>query len=558
MLERAARIRRTFRHLQRFRDIVRVFLKYGYQDVAQRLHLPTLLDLPLGGQSTEIASLSAAERFRRACEELGPTFVKFGQVLSTRPDLVPAGFAGELSKLQDSASPLPFSEIRRVLDVELKGRTDELFSRMDEQPLGSASMAQAHRAKLKTGESVVVKVQRPGIRPTLSVDIEILREVADLMEEHIEGLKKHRPRRAVEELIRKLESELDFCREAANTERFAAQFEGDPWIRVPRIYREATTSKVITLEFVDGVKASLVPGDGNRGLDPVEVARRLAVLVLRQIFVHGFFHADPHPGNVMILPGNVICFVDYGQMGYLDGAEREDFADMLAGVAKRDAAHVAQALSRLGAGGGGSLPGLEADAAEFMHQHFYRPIKELEFGRLVNHLLDITSRHDLGLPPDFFSMLKAFSVTESLVRSLDPSADLIEQAVPVVSQVRLRRLSPSRLVSDFVDAGAQFGSLVRDLPSELRRLMSQAKSGEIRFVFRHDNLEPLIHSLDQTSNRLSYSVVLASLIIGSSLIVVADVPPRLGGIPVIGLLGFLLAGMMGFWLLIAIIRHGRL
>ncbi|MBI5201270.1 MAG: AarF/ABC1/UbiB kinase family protein, partial [Elusimicrobia bacterium] len=360
MLERAARIRRTFRHLQRFRGIVRVFLKYGYQDVAQRLHLPTLLDLPLVGQSTEIAELPAGERFRRACEELGPTFVKLGQVLSTRPDLLPEGFADELTKLQDAAAPLPFSEIRRVLDLELKGRTDDLFSSIDETPLGSASMAQAHAARLRSGESVVVKVQRPGIRHTLTVDIEILREFAELMEEHIEGIKRHRPRRAVEELIRKLESELDFSREAANAERFAAQFEGDPTVHVPRIYREATTTRLITMEFIEGVKANQAAAAD--GLDAREVAARLSDLVLRQIFLYGFFHADPHPGNVRVLPGNVICFLDYGQMGYLDGSEREDFADLLAGVAKRDASHVAQALGRLGAGAGGSMPGLEADA----------------------------------------------------------------------------------------------------------------------------------------------------------------------------------------------------
>ncbi|MBI5202872.1 MAG: AarF/ABC1/UbiB kinase family protein, partial [Elusimicrobia bacterium] len=195
---------------------------------------------------------------------------------------------------------------------------------------------------------------------------------------------------------------------------------------------------------------------------------------------------------------------------------------------------------------------------EFMHQHFYRPIKELEFGRLVNHLLDITSRHELRLPPDFFSMLKAFSVTEGLMRSLDPEADLIAQAAPVVRRVKTDRLSPRRLVEDFVDAGSQFGALARDLPAEIRRLLAQVRSGEIRIVFRHDNLDPLMHSLDQTSNRLAYAIVLAALIIGSSLMVHADIPPRLAGIPVIGLAGFLMAMMMGFWLLIAIIRHGRM
>lgn len=570
MLDKAARIRRTIRHLQRFRDIVRVFLKYGYEDLAHRLHLPSALGLPLVGHALVPQGLSAGERLRRACEELGPTFVKLGQLLSTRPELLPPGVAEELARLQDSASPLPFEELKKVIETELRGDAETFFSEIDEAPLGAASIAQAHRGKLKTGETVVVKVQRPGIRKIVTVDIDILRQVAALMEEHLPGAKAHRPTHIVEELVRKLEGELDFTREAANAERFAAQFAGDETIFVPEVYRETSTSRVLTLEYVDGLRASEAFAGGTADLDREALAKRISALMMRQIFAHGFFHADPHPGNILILPGKrhagangakprpaVVCFLDYGQMGYLDTHEREDFADLLWGVARRDAPHVARALSRLG-GDGAPRAGLEADAAEFMHRHFYRPLKELEFGRLVTHMLDIASRHDLALPSDFFVMLKALSVTEGLVRSLDPEVDVMSEAAPVVRRVRLARLRPQRVAHELADAGMQFGSLARDLPSEIRRLLHQIRSGEIKIFFRHDNLDPLIHSWDQVSNRIAFSVVLAALIIGSSLMVHADIPPRIFGIPAIGLSGFLLAGLMGFWLLIAIVRHGRM
>ena len=557
MLRKAVRLRRTYRHLQRFRDIALVFLKYGYHDVAQRIHLPSLLDLPAVVPNGE-AALEPAERFRRACEELGPTFTKLGQALSTRPDLLPPGFGEALTKLQDGASPLGLEELRPVLEAEFGSDLDDIFEHVDPQPLGSASIAQAHKARLKTGESVVVKIQRPGIAQVVAADLDILRQVAGLMEEHLDAVKHHRPSAVVEELADKLQGELDFLREAASMERFASQFEGDETIYVPKVYREATTARVLTLEHIQGRKPAKLAASHSSSADRALVARRISDSVLRQIFVHGFFHADPHPGNIRILPGPVVCFIDYGQMGYLDARERLDFADMLWGIARRDPAHVAQALSRLGTGDPVPSHGLESDAADFMHRHFYRSLKELDFGKMMGQLWEISNRHRLRLPPDFFTMLKAISVTERLLRQLDPEHDIVRRSAPIVRRVRIGRFRPDRVAKEMLDAGLQFGALARDLPAEIRRILSQLRSGEIRIVFRHDNLEPLIHAWDQVSNRVAYSLVLAALIIGSSLMVHADIPPRLGEIPVIGLVGFLCSGVMAFWLLVAIIRHGRM
>src|SRR6266542_5540108 len=562
LINRLERIGRTFHHAQRFRDIVRVFLKYGYEDVAHRLHLPSSLGLPTRHRREEQAAihqLSPPEKLRRACEELGTTFIKMGQILSTRPNLLPPGFAEELAKLQDGVAPVSFPEVQSVLRAELKCPLEEVFQSIEEKPLGSASIAQVHRARLVAGDDVVVKVQRPGIRKVIAVDLEIVGYLAALMENHLDGWKVHHPTAVVRQIAKTLEQEIDFTIEAAHLERFAFQFTNEPTIHVPRVYRELTTPLVLTMEYIDGIKASQLTELDLASYDRAEIARRIADLVMKQILVHGFFHADPHPGNIHILPGARICFLDFGMMGFLDQRGREAFADLVWGIVRRNEVSVANALLKL-ASADQEPPrqGLESDVAEFMHQHFYRPVSELEFGRLITQLLQITTKHGLRIPADFFIMLKALSLMEGLVRRLNPQHDLITQAAPFLRQVRLSRMHPNKFVEGLFEFGLDFAEMARELPSEFRRIFSQIKTGEARLIFKHDGLDPLLHSWDRVSNRVSFAIVLAALIIGSSLMVHADIPPKWKGVPVIGLIGFVVAAVMGFWLLVSILRHGRM
>ncbi len=562
LINRLERIGRTFHHAQRFRDIVRVFLKYGYEDVAHRLHLPSSLGLPTRHRREEQAAihqLSPPEKLRRACEELGTTFIKMGQILSTRPNLLPPGFAEELAKLQDGVAPVSFPEVQSVLRAELKCPLEEVFQSIEEKPLGSASIAQVHRARLVAGDDVVVKVQRPGIRKVIAVDLEIVGYLAALMENHLDGWKVHHPTAVVRQIARTLEQEIDFTIEAAHVERFGFQFANEPAIYLPTVYRQWTTPHVLTMEYIDGIKASQLAELDSARHDRPAIARRIADLVMKQIFVHGFFHADPHPGNIHILSSGRICFLDFGMMGFLDQRGREAFADLVWGIARRNEISVANALLKL-ASAEQEPPrqGLEADVAEFMHLHFYRPLSEMEFGRLIAQLLQITSKHGLCIPPDFFIMLKAMSLMEGLVRRLDRKHDIIKQAAPFLRQVRLSRMRPKKFAEGLFEFVLDFTEMAREMPAEFRRIFSQIKTGEARIIFKHDGLEPLLHSWDRISNRLSFAVVLAALIIGSSVMVHADIPPKWNGIPVIGLIGFVIAALMGFWLLVSILRHGRM
>jgi ubiquinone biosynthesis protein len=553
---------RAVEHVHRFRIIIGVFLKYGYGDLAERLPLPSPLRLPfrkMRKAQEEISLMSPPERLRRAFEELGPTFVKLGQLLSTRTLLLPPPFIVELAKLHDSVPPIPFDQVLTVLNAELRRPYTDFFLEIEQEPIGSASMAQVHRAIRINGEKCVIKVQRPGIEDIVRVDLEIMAQLAALLENHVEGWKVHRPTALVAEFAKRMEQELDFTAEAAHIERFAHQFNGEPTIYVPKVFPESSTQRVLTMEYIDAIKASRLDLLEAAALDRKEIATRITDLVMKQIFVHGFFHADPHPGNIHILPGNVICFLDFGMMGFLDLTTREVFSRFVISIAQRNESASASALLKLAnAELDPFRPGFEADVAEFMHQHFYRPVGDLVFGKLVQHLFHLTSKHGLTLPADLSTVLKALSLMENLVCRLDPGHDIIGQARPFMKQVRLTQLGPRRLLRDWQEFGSEAATFVREMPVEIRRIMALIKEGRSLLQIHHHGLEPLMNTLERIVNRLAFALVLSSLIIASAVIVHAKVPPMWHDMSVPGMLGYAVAGMMGFWLLIAMVRHGKM
>ena len=556
-------IGKTYRHIQRYRQILTVLFKYGFGDLVHTLKIEQYLEIGLQMISRKrrekIETLSRAERVRMAMEELGPTFIKMGQILSTRPDLLPMEFIRELGKLQDHVPPFGYAQAKDIIERELGVPLGQLFKDFEETPLASASIGQVHRARLVDGDEVVVKAQRPGIRKTIEVDLEIMLHLATLMERHLEGWDIQRPTRIVEEFARTLEKELDYTIEAAHTERFAMQFIGDTTVYVPKIYREATTSRVLTMEYVSGIKASEIARLDEAGLDRREIARRGFDLIMKQIFVHGFFHADPHPGNIFILPGNVICYLDFGMMGRIGRKSRENFADLAMSIVHRDETKATRALLKLTISDEEpDYHSLERDVAEFIDLHFYRPLKELDFGKILHQLLEMAARHRLTIPQDIFLMIKALSTVEGVGRVLDPDFDAMERAAPFVRRIQLQRLHPKRVAEDIYDSGSDFLHLIKEIPGELREILRQARQGRVKIEFEHQGMEPMLSTFDRVSNRIAFAIVLASLVIGSSLIVLSGVPPKWHEIPVIGLAGFIIAGVMGLWLLVSTIRRGSM
>ncbi len=556
-------IGRTYRHLNRYRQILSVLFKYGFGDLVDTLKIEQYLGIGLQMVSRkrrdQIERLTRAERVRMTLEELGPTFIKLGQILSTRPDLIPLEYIKELSKLQDQVPPVPYDDVKEVIRSGTGQFPEELFQHFEQTPLAAASIGQVHKAQLRDAEEVAVKVQRPGIRRIIEVDLEIMLHLAALMERHVEELENQHPTRIVEEFARSLEKEINYTIEATHIERFGRQFIDDETVYVPKVFRGITTERILTMEYIEGIKASEVDRLRQEGYDLQKIARRGANLIMGQIFVHGFFHADPHPGNIFILPNNVICYIDFGMMGRISHQEREDFADLVVNIIRRDEKKLADAVLKLTYyHEEPDRSELERDLVEFIDQHLYRPLKELEIGRLLQQLLEILTSHRLGLKPDLFLMIKALSSVEGLGRMLDPDFDIIEHAKPFILSIQSSRLNPIKIAGDIIDSGTGFVQFMKEVPGELRVILKQVREGKIKIEFEHRGLDPILFTQDRTSNRIAFAIVLASLIIGSSLIVLSDIPPKWQEIPIIGLAGFIVAGVMGFWLLVSILRRGRM
>jgi len=556
-------IGRTYRHLNRYHRILQVLFKYGFEDLIDRLHIDQYLESGLQminrKPRPQVHRFSRQERLRMAMEELGPTFVKLGQLLSTRPDFIPPEYLSELAKLQDKVPPFSYEEVVAIFKEELGSDPEELFTRFDQTPLAAASIGQVHRATMKDGAEVVVKVQRPGIENTIAVDLEILAHIASLMEEHLEEVQGHRPTAVVHEFARSLSREIDFSIELTNIQRFGRQFKGNETIHVPRVYPEFSCERILILEYIDGIKANDFKGLKDAGCDARVIARRGANLVMEQIFIHGFFHADPHPGNILVMENNVICFIDFGQMGRLSLKDREEFTDLVLNlVAGKEHKVTAGVLKLTLHHGEVNRDDLARDLGDMMDQYLYRPLGELAAGKILQDLLDLVSRHKLSLRPNLYLMLKALSTVEGVGLQLDPDLELITLARPFMRKIKFGRLHPRRLAEEAGETSSEYLLLIREFPEELRTILRQLREGRMRFEFEHRGLQTLGSCLDRVSNRISFAIVLAAQIIGSSLIILSDIPPRWNGIPLIGLAGFLVAGIMGFWLLVSIIRHGRL
>ncbi len=554
---------RTYRHLSRYRQILAILFKYGFGDLIELLKIEQYIEVGLQLISSKrrdrMEKLSRAQRVRMAIEELGPTYIKLGQVLSTRSDLVPVHFIKELAKLQDNVPPFDFSEVNRIIEAEFGAPLKDLFEFFDEASFASASIGQVHRARLADGETVAVKVQRPGIKQIIEVDLEIMLHLATLMERNIEEMSLYRPAKIVEEFARTLEKEIDYTIEATSMERFGRNFLADPSVYVPKVFRDTSSERVLTMEFMEGIKISDIDRIDKAGYDREIITVRGADFFLKQVFEHGFFHADPHPGNIFVLPDNVICLLDFGMTDSVDRQTREEFVDLIDSVVHKHESRAAQALLRLTSWDHEpDIRLLEKDVADFMGQHLYKPLKDIEIGKLLNRLLELVSRHRLIVPPDIFLMMKTLTTVEGVGLMLNPDFDMVKQTAPFIEQVKLARFYPGRIAGDIIKLGSDMLEFVHRFPKDLLDIMRLIRRQKLAVQMEHKGLETMLATHDQISNRISFSIIIAALIVGSALIVISAIPPLFYGISLIGIIGFLAAAIMGIWLLVAILRKGRL
>jgi ubiquinone biosynthesis protein len=554
---------RTYRHAKRYKEILNVLIKYGFGDLVDALKIKQYIEIGIekisGKQPGRIEKLSRPERVRMALEELGPTFVKFGQILSTRPDLIPLAYVQELSKLQDKVPSFPYDDVRTAVKAETGKFPEEIFHSIHETPIAAASIGQVHKAiLLDTEEVVAVKVQRPNIQQTIEVDLAIMLHLAHLMERHVTEMEVLHPTKIVNEFARSMEDELDYTVEASHIEHFARQFLDDETVYVPRVYREWSTQRLLVMEFIDGTKASDFEHLKQEGYDLKEVASRGADSILKQICVYGFYHADPHPGNIFILPNNVICFIDFGMMGRIGQQEREDFADFVELLIKKDENKIVDALLKLtNFAEDPNRSELQRDLMEFIDLYAYVPLKEIDIGKMLQSVLEILTKQSMSLKPGLYLMIKALGTAEGLARSLDPEFEIAKHAEPFFREIKILRYAPQRIAGHLLDSGTELLRLFKEIPGEVREVLKNAREGGLKIEIEYPELDRALFRLDRISDRIASAIVLAALIVGSSIIILSRTPPRWHDMPVIGLMGFLIAAVLGFWLLTSILKSGR-
>ncbi|HOD75225.1 MAG TPA: AarF/UbiB family protein [Syntrophorhabdaceae bacterium] len=555
------RARETYRDLKRYSQIASVLAHHGFTEVLDRLKAryraprkrkPLIKERVAEGPPIPV-------RLRLVFEELGPTFIKLGQILSSRPDILPPDYIKELSKLQDDVPPFPFEEARTLLETQLRHPLRELFSSFEEKPVAAASLAQVHRARTPAGEEVAVKIQRIGIEEVIETDIRILREFAGLAERHVPESRYFGPLELVEGFARTIRHELDFVREGRNIDRFKAHFISTPTVYIPKVHWDLTSSKVLTIEFITGIKISDVDRLTAAGLDRKTIALNGANLTLEEIFELRRFHADPHPGNIFVLDNNVIAPVDFGMTGTIDEETSEQMTGIFVAVMQKDVDTLVGLLRTIG------IVGEPYDDRAFkreLHDLFDRyygvPLNRLDIGTITRELMTIVHRHKLRLPSEFAMIGKALLISEGVGRLLDPEFNIIETARPYARRILLRRFDPARQLRGLSRVADEVIALLRALPADTREILTMMRKGKLAMRFEHRGLELLTDELDRSSNRISFALVIAALIIGSSLIFQTGVGPTVFGYPVLGLGGFLLASILGVWLLIGIMRSKRL
>lgn len=553
---------RNIRSIKRYRQIVRVLFKYGFDNLLAYLNLTELVTRwrRLFRRDTSVlADLSQAERMRLALEELGPTFIKFGQFLSTRADILPPNYIKEFAKLQDSVPPFSFEEVAAEIRKELGREIPDLFASFEREAIGAASIAQAHRATLLSGEDVVVKVRRPGILDLVETDIEALMLLAMMAEKHLPNSDIYDPVGQVRELSRTIRREMDLSLEGRTIERFAANFAGDSTVYFPKVYWSVTSKALLTMEMIEGLKVTDISSLNAAGLDPKLIARRGADAFVKMVLQHGFFHGDPHPGNILILPDNVICMLDFGMTGRIDPFLKSHLTDILLAILKRDAEEVISLLIYSGdITDSVNIRALRRDISEFIEKYYDLSLQQFQVGQLLIDFTEIISEYRIKFHPDLLLLAKAFMTIESMGRRLDPDFDMTLHLRPLMENEIRDRLSPKSAFKELFGNVNSYMNLIRSLPKDIKEILNRINRDKFKIDLEHRGLDRFINELDKSINRLSSSLIIAALIIGSSIVMQTGKGPLLLGFPLFAFMGYSIAGLVGLVWLIAIIRSGRL
>jgi len=566
MPDRSRSILETYNCLVRYKEILTILAKYGYRDLLLKINSSENKDLNevLKDKNAEapesVKALSGAERFRLLLESLGTTFIKFGQILSTRNDILPEDYCAELKKLQDKVPPFPDEEAKAIIKEELGKTTDELFQSFSDKPVACASIAQVYKATLPNGEIVAIKIRRPNIEKKIQSDLAIMEDLSRLLEKYVQEARAIRPTALVKEFGRQLRQETNLLNEAANLERFNIQNQNEPRLKLVKLYRDLCTSHILTMEFVTGTKISNTEKLQSLNLDLKTIAKNGASIILSQIFDQGFFHGDPHPGNILVQDDGRLCFLDFGAMGKLTKEQRMLLAEALVAVVRRKDDELLRAVIKLSANGDDikDTKELGRDISDFVDTYAYLPLNRIKIDEILNDLIKLLTKHGILLPPEISTLVKVLAMLDGTGLALDPEFQVMEEIKPFAQKLVLQKFDPARLASDMTHTSAELYRLLRDLPDEARDLIKTIKKAEIKLSLSSTNLKQVLRTFDKDANRLSYALIVSALLLASALLLHTHTPPVWHEVSILGILGLVISSTMGLWLLIAIARSGHL
>ncbi|MBU2945315.1 ABC1 kinase family protein [Zobellia uliginosa] len=550
------------KEIKRYATLFNVLAKYGFEDVLVNSGITKAIPKSyLNGHPDTIKNLSFStyERIRMVLEELGPSYVKLGQIFSNREDMLPPELIKELEKLQDHAPNLKNFDVQKTIEDELEITLSDYYLSVNPEPLAAASLAQVHRAKLLSGEDVVLKIQRPNIEEVIESDLLIMKQVARALEKYSTQAQALQPVRIIASFEQSIREELQFLREMDNTEKFARNFEGNEMIHVPVIYRPLSTNRIICMEFIDGIKVSEINTLKAANIDPIAVAKVGVDLYIEQILEHGFFHADPHPGNIFVLPTTgQICFLDFGMMGTVMPSDKEALGDLLLYFLRKDVKKIIILLEKIAVKT--DIPDykkLEQDLYELVSGVSDISLQNVKIGTILTQFKTVLYENRIILPHYLYMLIRGLIIIEGVGRKLDPSFNITDNLEPYTSKIIRRRFSLKRLFKKNLSRFQDINDLIDTLPDDINAILKKIKDGKLVVIHEHKGLTEFQTAISKSVNRLVFAVIIAALSIGSSILVMAKMPPLINGIPLLGAIGFVLSAVLGFYIVISIFRNDQ-
>ena len=534
-------VREDKNNIKRLREIIKVLSKYEFGYLIEKIKLKH--KIPFISPSYDYDSLeeldeSTPERLRLVLQELGPTFIKLGQTLSTRPDLVGENIANEFAKLQDDNPPIEFNVVKATLEKELGSPIESIFSSFDAEPLGSASIGQVHRAVLKTGQEVAVKIQKPEVEHVIKSDISIMEFLAKRIDNYIPQMKIYNVPGIVDEFKRSILKEIDYENEAINLKRFGYNFKEDETVKVPILFKEYSSLKVITMELIVGTKVSDVTE--AEGFDLNLIAERGAVSYFKQVIDYGFFHADPHPSNIYIIDNNVVCYIDFGMMGVLDDDFKHNLAELIIYFIDNNVGGMIEQLTYMGMiDEHVDSRSLKYDLTDLMYKYYGTELNEVHGG--MNDLIHLMRKYHVSMPREFVLLARGIGMVEESGERLDPSFNAVEVCKPIMKRVIRKKLTPLNFL-DYVKKNIiEMEHILKSVPLSITKTLIKLEEGDIRIKVEHEGLERI-------TNKLSVALILSALLIGSSMIMTTDNGILMIKFPYLGVLGFVISAILAIWL----------